>query len=176
MVRQKAEKRDDVEHRRSSPNSTQKTWWLIVSLRQPGVPPTLSHWTLRRFDNCTSVATRSHTNKMLNTMRLMSAVLLTTLAALPTTLAQTGASPTTTTAPSTASGNTTTTRPSTVPSSSSVGLSGPPDVYLNVPKLHVGKIELDVDNLKADINLNAKVWTECAQLKTLLTLPFRLRA
>lgn len=32
-----------------------------------------------------------------------------------------------------------------------------PDVYLNVPTLSVGRIELDVDNLAADINLNANV-------------------
>ncbi|CAF9931284.1 MAG: hypothetical protein GOMPHAMPRED_005868 [Gomphillus americanus] len=31
------------------------------------------------------------------------------------------------------------------------------DVYLNVPQLSVGKIELEVDNLSADINLNANV-------------------
>jgi len=30
-------------------------------------------------------------------------------------------------------------------------------VYLNVPELHVGRIELDVEELQADINLNAKV-------------------
>jgi hypothetical protein len=30
-------------------------------------------------------------------------------------------------------------------------------VYLNVPQLSVGRIELDVENLKADINLNAAV-------------------
>jgi len=35
--------------------------------------------------------------------------------------------------------------------------STPPDVYLNVPKLSVGRIELDVDDLSADINLNANV-------------------
>lgn len=35
--------------------------------------------------------------------------------------------------------------------------STPPDVYLNVPELHVGRIELDVEKLQADINLNAKV-------------------
>ncbi|KAF2264033.1 hypothetical protein CC78DRAFT_560505 [Lojkania enalia] len=35
--------------------------------------------------------------------------------------------------------------------------SSPPDVYLNVPELHVGRIELNVDDLQADINLNAKV-------------------
>jgi hypothetical protein len=32
-----------------------------------------------------------------------------------------------------------------------------PDVYLNVPTLSVGRIELDVDDLSADINLNAQV-------------------
>ncbi|KAF2275691.1 uncharacterized protein EI97DRAFT_434109 [Westerdykella ornata] len=32
-----------------------------------------------------------------------------------------------------------------------------PDVYLNVPELHVGRIELGVEELQADINLNAKV-------------------
>lgn len=42
-------------------------------------------------------------------------------------------------------------------SSSSAGNSTVPDVYLNVPELHVGRIELDVDNLRADINLNANV-------------------
>jgi len=35
--------------------------------------------------------------------------------------------------------------------------STPPDVLLNVPTLSVGRIELDVDNLQADINLNAAV-------------------
>ena len=32
-----------------------------------------------------------------------------------------------------------------------------PDVLLRVPTLSVGRIELIVDNLKADVNLNAKV-------------------
>jgi hypothetical protein len=32
-----------------------------------------------------------------------------------------------------------------------------PDVYLKVPNLIVGRIELDVENLKVDINLNAAV-------------------
>ena len=36
-------------------------------------------------------------------------------------------------------------------------LTGPPDVHLNVPKLSVGKIELDVEQLSANLNLNAKV-------------------
>ncbi|KAF1995445.1 hypothetical protein P154DRAFT_526365 [Amniculicola lignicola CBS 123094] len=65
-----------------------------------------------------------------------------------------------TTAPNTgetttaASGSPTTAPPSVQPTSSS---STPPDVYLNVPELHVGRIELDVEELQADINLNAKV-------------------
>ncbi|KAK6950516.1 hypothetical protein Daesc_008844 [Daldinia eschscholtzii] len=33
----------------------------------------------------------------------------------------------------------------------------PPDVLLKVPELHVGRIELDVDNLNAEINLAAQV-------------------
>jgi hypothetical protein len=67
----------------------------------------------------------------------------------------------------------TSTRPSTPPVTSQSPVSGgggssttppqvdststPPDVYLNVPELHVGRIELDVEELQADINLNAKV-------------------
>jgi len=35
--------------------------------------------------------------------------------------------------------------------------SSPPDVYLNVPKLSVKSIQLEVENLAADINLNVKV-------------------
>ncbi|KAJ4363189.1 hypothetical protein N0V83_010309 [Neocucurbitaria cava] len=35
--------------------------------------------------------------------------------------------------------------------------SSPPDVLLRVPELHVGRIELDVERLQADLNLNAKV-------------------
>jgi hypothetical protein len=49
------------------------------------------------------------------------------------------------------SGTATSTQPPTVETST------PPDVYLNVPELHVGRIELDVEELQADINLNAKV-------------------
>ena len=41
--------------------------------------------------------------------------------------------------------------------SSTTPTSTPPDVLLNVPNLSVGRIELDVDNLQADINLNANV-------------------
>lgn len=52
-------------------------------------------------------------------------------------------------------GNGTTTRPPTV-STGSLGDS-PPDVLLQVPELSVGRIELVVEKLKADLNLNAKV-------------------
>ncbi|MCJ1476851.1 hypothetical protein MMC13_005520 [Lambiella insularis] len=41
--------------------------------------------------------------------------------------------------------------------SAAASASTPPDVYLNVPNLSVGRIDLDVDNLQADINLNAQV-------------------
>ncbi|KAM0343785.1 hypothetical protein ACHAPU_008213 [Fusarium lateritium] len=62
------------------------------------------------------------------------------------------------------------TEPTTAPSGGSGGGSGgsigggssnsslgPPDVHLKVPELSVGRIELDVDNLHADINLNADI-------------------
>ena len=39
----------------------------------------------------------------------------------------------------------------------SSGAASPPDVYLTVPTLSVGRIELDVDDLQANINLNAQV-------------------
>jgi hypothetical protein len=39
----------------------------------------------------------------------------------------------------------------------SVSTGGPPDVLLQVPELHVGRIELVVEKLQADLNLNAKV-------------------
>jgi hypothetical protein len=42
-------------------------------------------------------------------------------------------------------------------SSSAFNPSAPPDVYLNVPELSVGRIELIVEDLSADINLNAQV-------------------
>ncbi|KAK4540340.1 hypothetical protein LTR36_009297 [Oleoguttula mirabilis] len=71
--------------------------------------------------------------------------------------AQTAASATVATPPIT---NSTTGTP-TVTSSSTT--SSAPDVYLNVPTLSVGRIELDVENLSADINLNANV----AQLVTI---------
>lgn len=51
------------------------------------------------------------------------------------------------------SGNGTSTRPPEVSPTS----SDPPDVLLRVPELHVGRIELNVEKLRADLNLNAKV-------------------
>jgi hypothetical protein len=74
--------------------------------------------------------------------------------------AQTAASsPTTLTAPRTFStGNSTSSSSRTTTSRSSAATSGaPPDVYLNIPELHVGRIELTVEKLSADLNLNAKV-------------------
>ncbi|KAK4995427.1 hypothetical protein LTR66_004751 [Elasticomyces elasticus] len=41
--------------------------------------------------------------------------------------------------------------------SSAASAATPPDVLLNVPNLSVGRIELEVDSLRADINLNANV-------------------
>lgn len=74
--------------------------------------------------------------------------------------AQTAASsPSTATAPrtlSSARNSTSSTRTST--SRTSAATQGAaPDVYLNVPELHVGRIELTVEKLSADLNLNAKV-------------------
>lgn len=43
------------------------------------------------------------------------------------------------------------------PEPTSTSPLGPPDVHLKVPELSVGRIELDVDNLRADINLNADI-------------------
>ncbi|KAI9154791.1 hypothetical protein HJFPF1_07348 [Paramyrothecium foliicola] len=58
--------------------------------------------------------------------------------------------------PTTSTGNagSATTTASSTRSSSPLG---PPDVHLKVPELSVGRIELDVDNLRADINLNADI-------------------
>ncbi|KAI4718693.1 hypothetical protein E4T48_05058 [Aureobasidium sp. EXF-10727] len=63
---------------------------------------------------------------------------------------------TATTAPRTLSNSTSSTRTSTSHSSAFTS-DAPPDVYLNVPELHVGRIELTVEKLSADLNLNAKV-------------------
>lgn len=57
------------------------------------------------------------------------------------------------TASATASG----TRTPTTSAPSAARTSTPPDVLLQVPELHVGRIEIVVEKLKADLNLNAKV-------------------
>lgn len=49
----------------------------------------------------------------------------------------------------------TTTRPGS--GGGGTGSVDPPDVHLVVPELSVGRIELEVDQLRADINLNAEV-------------------
>ncbi|ETN41315.1 uncharacterized protein HMPREF1541_03250 [Cyphellophora europaea CBS 101466] len=61
----------------------------------------------------------------------------------------------TTTSPSTSGTGSTSTSPPA--STSSSAFSEVPDVVLNVPELSVGRIELNVDNLEADINLHANV-------------------
>lgn len=63
------------------------------------------------------------------------------------------------TTPNTSASNPTTTSPSSTPTltPTTAAASTPADVYLNVPTLSVGRIELDVDDLRADINLNAQV-------------------
>jgi len=93
----------------------------------------------------------------LNAMsRLFVLLAITLLSAIHVSAQTAASSATVTTAPRTttaAGGNSTSTR-----SRSSAATAGaPPDVYLNVPELHVGRIELTVEELKADINLNAKV-------------------
>lgn len=54
-------------------------------------------------------------------------------------------------------GTSTTRTSSTLTGTATSTSSAPPDVWLNVPNLSVGRIELDVDDLRADINLNAQV-------------------
>ncbi|KAI0205299.1 hypothetical protein F4808DRAFT_411233 [Astrocystis sublimbata] len=83
----------------------------------------------------------------------------TTSVEIPTTPAITSASSDTTTSASETTptsddgpGDGTTTSSPADPSNTS-----PPDVYLQVPELHVGRIELDVDNLEVEINLAAQV-------------------
>ncbi len=70
----------------------------------------------------------------------------------PSLVPSSTASPTSSRAISSSTGGSSTSSGSSVPSTST-----PPDVLLNVPNLSVGRIELDVDNLQADLNLNAKV-------------------
>ncbi|KAI1324838.1 hypothetical protein F5Y16DRAFT_379699 [Xylariaceae sp. FL0255] len=88
----------------------------------------------------------------------------------PPTATSTKASSTPATATTTGSGSSSPSRvPSTTTSTGSPGTgsstssvpgsstSSLPDVFLRVPELHVGKIELDVDDLSAELNLAAQV-------------------
>lgn len=88
--------------------------------------------------------------------RLLVLLAITLLSAIHVSAQTAASSATVTTAPRTttsASSNSTSTR-----SRSSAATAGaPPDVYLSVPELHVGRIELTVEKLSADLNLNAKV-------------------
>ncbi|KAI1265221.1 hypothetical protein F5Y18DRAFT_427343 [Xylariaceae sp. FL1019] len=79
----------------------------------------------------------------------------TTAASASQTLAPTTETGSATSAPtSSTTGTTTGTATSSGSSSSS---STPPDVLLQIPELHVGRIELDVDNLSAELNLAAQI-------------------
>jgi hypothetical protein len=88
--------------------------------------------------------------------RLLVLLAITVLFAIQVSAQTAATSPTTATAPrTTTSGSNQST--STRSRSSAATAGAPPDVYLNVPELHVGRIELTVEDLQADINLNAKV-------------------
>ncbi|KAH6612009.1 hypothetical protein C7974DRAFT_381463 [Boeremia exigua] len=75
--------------------------------------------------------------------------------------AQTGSSATLDTPPITgtasASATASVTRTPTTSAPTAARTSTPPDVLLQVPELHVGRIEIVVEKLKADLNLNARV-------------------
>ncbi|KAK4041118.1 hypothetical protein C8A01DRAFT_15122 [Parachaetomium inaequale] len=94
-------------------------------------------------------------------LRLLALLLLAVLAAAQSSSpsssppAQTSSSPPGSSTSTRTSTLTTTTRGGTLPPLPTG--SSPPDVLLRVPELHVGKIELDVDNLRADLNLNAEI-------------------
>ncbi|KAF4947662.1 hypothetical protein FGADI_10233 [Fusarium gaditjirri] len=79
----------------------------------------------------------------------------------PATTAESIAIPPTASAPGSAEATSDgTAQPTSAPGGgggSSNSSLGPPDVHLKVPELSVGRIELDVDNLHADINLNADI-------------------
>ncbi|KAG9696268.1 hypothetical protein KCU95_g4412, partial [Aureobasidium melanogenum] len=93
------------------------------------------------------------------TMNRVLMLLAVTIFALHVSAQTAATSPSTATAPrtlSSARNSTSSTRTSTS-RTSAFTQGAAPDVYLNVPELHVGRIELVVDKLSADLNLNAKV-------------------
>jgi hypothetical protein len=93
------------------------------------------------------------TNMSFSTIRLLLISIFFTLATqvLAQSATVSATPPITSTRPATGGNGTTTTRPPSVSSGT------PPDVLLLVPELHVGRIELVVEKLQADLNLNAKV-------------------
>jgi hypothetical protein len=92
-------------------------------------------------------------------MLLPLALSLVLLASLSAAASSVPATATASLTPSTTTPTSTKPLPSSTPpaNSNSSDTSTVPDVYLNVPQLSVGRIELDVDELTADINLNANV-------------------
>jgi hypothetical protein len=113
-------------------------------------------------DTCTAVslvtiavvvAVAAHANMSFSIRLLLISIFLTfaTLISAQTTSEAPSTPPPTSTIPP--RGNGTSTRP---PEVAPTG-SSPPDVLLRVPELHVGRIELGVEKLQADLNLNAKV-------------------
>ncbi|KAH8687621.1 hypothetical protein BGZ60DRAFT_425496 [Tricladium varicosporioides] len=77
---------------------------------------------------------------------------ITSAAASSSTIAPTSSPSVSSTRSATRTSNSSTTTATSVSSGST-----PPDVYLNIPTLSVKRIELDVDNLQANLNLNAEV-------------------
>jgi hypothetical protein len=86
-----------------------------------------------------------------------SAALSSTEASVAASSITSSAAPSITPPPSTASSSSSVSSLSSISINTTSAGSTAPDVYLNVPNLSVGRIELDVDNLQADINLNAQV-------------------
>ena len=89
---------------------------------------------------------------------LLRALALLVLAALVAAQSSSGTSAATASSSSPPTSSDTPTRTATGSNSGTLPTStSPPDVRLRIPELHVGKIELDVDNLRADLNLNAEI-------------------
>jgi hypothetical protein len=117
-------------------------------------------------DTCTAVslvtiavvvAVTAHANMSFSIRLLLIGIFLTFATLISAQTASEAPSAAPSTPPPTSStpplGNGTSTRP---PEVAPTG-SSPPDVLLRVPELHVGRIELGVERLQADLNLNAKV-------------------
>ncbi|KAK5999329.1 hypothetical protein QM012_005604 [Aureobasidium pullulans] len=96
---------------------------------------------------------------VLDTMSRLLMLFVVTIFALHVSAQTAATSPSTATAPRTlsAASNSTSSARSSTSRTSAATQGAAPDVYLNVPELHVGRIELTVEKLTADLNLNAKV-------------------